>query len=101
MRKEHTTHVVIISLMMLIILATFIFVILNKPAGQGAGITTSLPSVQVQENIQPVITNQQVNSSSTNVEIDVLIAFLIILALLFIWYVSIRIAKELRERRNP
>jgi len=74
-------------------------------SGFTPGITTYVPPVQTQEklipNIQTTSANQQIaNNSSTNIEIDVLIGFLILLALLFIWYLAIHIAKELRGH-NP
>ena len=91
MRKEHKHHAVIVSFMMLLVLAVFIFVILNRP--EGATITTSLPHVEVLENQAQIVNGQD---ASTNIETDVLIGFLIILALLFIWYLAIKISKELR-----
>ncbi len=93
MRKEHKHHVVVISFMMLLVLAAFVFVILNRPAS----ITTSLPygpgALTAKSSYQAPATN----SFFGNLEIDVLVGFLIILALLFIWYVAIHIAKELRN----
>jgi len=91
MRKEHKHHVVVISLMMLVVLATFTFVILNRP--EGATITTSLPHVEVTGNQAQIVSGQAANS---NIEIDVLIGFLILLAILFVWYLAIKIAKELK-----
>lgn len=94
MRKEHTHHVIIIMLMMLIILAVFIFVILNHP--KNSGITTFIQpagNLQTQTNI----VSTQKTTSASNIEIDILIGFLILLALLFIWYLGIKIAKELRK----
>lgn len=97
MRHEHKPHVIVILLMMLGILGIFTFVILNKPAG--TGITTSLPSMIGKPVPASQIPNREAdNNSLVQIESIILIGFLIILALLFIWYVSIKIAKELRSR---
>lgn len=96
MRKEHKYHVIVILIMMLAILAIFSFVILNKPAG--TGITTSLPSMVGEPIPANQIPNREAdNSNLVHLESIILIGFLIILALLFIWYVGIKIAKELRN----
>lgn len=110
MRKEHKSHVVIILLMMLVILGVFVFVILNRPAGAaGAGITTYVPPASPSQgqpqsaatgSSQSIQASQTMISPSSNIEIDILIGFLILLALLFIWYVSIKIAKELKGKHN-
>jgi len=93
--------------MMLIVVAAFTFVILNKPAGFTPGITTSIPpasqelistpSSQTAAVNQPSGPSTNSNSSSINIGTAVLIGFLIILALLFMWYLGIKIAKELRN----
>ncbi len=93
MRKEHKHHVVIILFMMLVILAAFVFVILNG----SPSITTSLPHVEVTGNRTQIVSGQATN---TSIETEILIGFLIILALLFIWYVAIKIAKELGEHHS-
>ena len=96
MRQEHKYHVAIIAAMMLIILAAFAFVVLggnSKPT-----ITTSLPSAGNLQGQEGAIVVQQASSYANEIEVDVLIGFLILLALLFIWYLSIKISKELRNK---
>jgi len=97
MRKEHSHHVIVVSLMMLVVLAAFVFVIINRPEGAGAGITTSLPYVEVQPAQPREIQIASEQSASRNIGIDILIGFLILLAILFIWYLGIKIAKELKH----
>jgi cytochrome oxidase Cu insertion factor (SCO1/SenC/PrrC family) len=101
MRREHKSHVIIIAFMMLIIAAVFTFVILHKPTGT-SGITTYIPptpetGTPISAGSQIETTSQQpAKTTSSNIGTNILIAFLIILALLFICYLAIKIAKELR-----
>jgi uncharacterized integral membrane protein len=99
MRKEHRYHVVLVSFMMLVVLAVFVFVIINRPEGAGAGITTSLPPVEVQP-VQPGEVQITVEQPSSNIGTYILLGLLILLALLFILYVGIKIAKELKHTQN-
>ena len=97
MRKEHKSHVVIIILMMLVILATFTVVIFNRPSEAGAGITTYVPPAGNMQTASQSMINPVSSVIPSSIEFDILIIFLIILALLFIWYVAIKIAKEFRR----
>jgi hypothetical protein len=99
MRKEHKPHIIVIILMMLVILGVFTFVLLDKQTGTGAGITTSLPAAAYDSNNAQIQQIQSRQSPSASIEIDILIGFCIVLALLFIWYVGIKIAKELRNHK--
>ncbi len=98
MRREHKSHVVIISIMLLVIVIVFGFVLFNKASGSGvsAGITTSLSSYPVgalggmgAEAIQPV-------KNTTQTETEILLAFLIIIAFLFAVYMIVKIIREVK-----
>lgn len=83
--------------MMIIILAVFTFVVINRPSGVNPGFTTSLPPDVTPTYSYPT-QNKNTSNGSTQLETEVLVGFLILLAILFVWYVGIRIAKEIKGK---
>lgn len=88
MKQEHSHHVIVISIMLFIILATFSYVLVNN---RGARITTSLPAVY--SGNMPMYSQQ--NNRQT--EVDILIGLLIMIALLVVWWLGIRISHEIKH----
>ena len=106
MRKEHKYHVIIVTFMMLVVLGTFVFVIVNRSEGFNPTITTSIPTISQTEipttNNQTIVVNSEpLNNSLTDIGKIILFSFLIIFALLFIIYISIKITKELKNNQQP
>jgi len=92
--------------MMLVVLGTFIFVIFSKSQEIKPTITTYIPpasetSTSNLNNSNININSQTSENYSTTISKNILIFFLIIFALLFIIYISIKITKELKNNQQP
>jgi hypothetical protein len=97
MRKEHESHVLVISLMLAFILIVFGFVLFNHPLGTNSigGITTSLPYYATDGK-----TVEKQDGNSLQIEVSVLIGLLIILVFLFVVYLCMRIFREVKGHLN-
>ena len=94
MRREHKSHVIVISFMLMIILFVFAFVIFRNPNGFGPTLTTAIPNyAQASSGVQ--VLNSPETTAQT--EINVLIGFLILLVFLVMCWIGIKIFREFRK----